>query len=184
MKQVKTNSSPALTYKYLIAACLASLVISTFSSYFFYNRWNDAEDRYMSILNERNMLSQNYQQTKNAFDKAFSDLVTLRDENATVITLQSADTSKRCFVRVYWNHYTRQTYLDVLALSPADSTKQYQLWAMVNGQPFEAGIFNGGMDEGIQRMKPVVNADAWVVTREPKGGSTAPTLEQVVLISK
>src|SRR5688572_7147350 len=31
-----------LTYKYLIAACIASLIISTFASVFFYQKWSEA----------------------------------------------------------------------------------------------------------------------------------------------
>ena len=48
-----TWSYRRLTYKYLIAASLAALLIVTFASWFFYNNWNDAEDRYVAVLKEK-----------------------------------------------------------------------------------------------------------------------------------
>jgi len=181
---VKDNSH-ALTYKYLIAACLASLIISTFASYFFYDKWSEAEDRYMAVVTDKNAIAQKYAQEKNAFDKIFGDLSILRDENAKVFTLQATDSTKRYLARVYWNRYTHETYIDIISLpAPSDSTKQYQLWALQGGQPVDAGIFRIDADENIQRAKAVMNADTWCVSLEPKGGSTAPTPDQVLLVSK
>ena len=66
--------------------------------------------------------------------------------------------------------------------SPGDG-KQFQLWALVGGKPVDAGVFVTGQ-EGIQRVKDVMNADIWAVTLEPKGGSLSPTMDQMYLISK
>jgi hypothetical protein len=181
---VNNSLKSDLTYKYLIAACLASLVISTFASYFFYDRWSEAEDRNIVMLNERNRTAHNYNEVKNSLDKMVGDLLVMRDENAKIIVLYPADTTKHSCVRVYWNSGTHETFVDVISLSASDSTKQYQLWAMSGGQPIDAGIFKVEMNEGIQRVKPVVHADAWVVTFEPKGGSARPTPDQVILLSR
>jgi hypothetical protein len=180
---VNNSLKSDLTYKYLIAACLASLVISTFASYFFYDRWSEAEDRFVLMLNERNRTVHNYNEVKNSFDKVVGDLLIMRDEDATIIVMHPADTTKQSCVRVYWNRNTHETFIDVILLDAADSTKQYQLWAMASGQPVDAGVFTVDAT-GIQRVKPVTNADSWVVTLEPKGGSTVPTPDKVLLVSK
>src|SRR6185436_14543734 len=110
--------------------------------------------------------------------------IVMRDENARVITLEATDSTKHYLARVYWNHYTRKTFIDVLSLPEPDSSKQYQLWALVGGQPVDAGVFSADPEDGVQHVKAVVNADMWAVTLEPKGGSATPTLEQMYLISK
>ncbi len=173
-----------LTYKYLIVACLVSVMVSTFTSYFFYNKWNEAEDRAVSLLSERNMLTEKYNVIKSAFDKTFNDMMIMRDENSRVYTLQSTDSTKRYFARVYWNPYTRETYIDVLSLPQPDSSNQYQLWALVGGQPVSAGLFSADGEEGAQHVKPVANAETWAATIEPKGGSITPTLDRMFLASK
>lgn len=138
----------------------------------------------MALVNESNALAAKYNTEKITFEKTFNDLMILRDENATVITLSATDSSKRYVARVYWNHYTRETYIDPLSLPMPDSTKDYQLWAQVAGQPVDAGVFSADIERGIQRSKSVTNADAWAVTLEPKGGSPTPTAERVFLKSK
>ncbi|MBL0105571.1 MAG: anti-sigma factor [Bacteroidetes bacterium] len=172
-----------LTYKYLIAASLAALVVSTFASWFFYSRWNEAEDRYSSVLKDKNQLAQNYNLVKNEFDRNLSDLIVIRDPNARVVALSATDTTKHFQARVYWNPYSRQSYIDILALPEPATGQQYQLWALFKGQPVDAGVFELGV-EGVQRMKDIISADAWAVTLEPRGGSPVPTMDQMYLLSK
>ncbi|HRH67475.1 MAG TPA: anti-sigma factor [Bacteroidia bacterium] len=180
----KTNSldpSHRLTYKYLIAASLAALLISTFASWFFYNNWNDAEVRYVAALDEKNEIAQNYNLIKNTLDHTYSDLLMMRDENATVFMLLPVDSTKHFQARVYWNRYTRETYLDILALPQPEAGKQYQLWAFSEGLPVDAGVFEMVSEEGMQRVKNVAGADHWAVTVEPVGGSPSPSMDQMIL---
>jgi anti-sigma-K factor RskA len=159
-------------------------VISTFASYFFYNRWSEAEDKNMVLLSEKNVLAQNYSAVKNVFDKTYEDMIVIRDRNTRVFTLQSTDTTKRFAARVYWNHLSREAFLDIQSLPVPDSGKQYQLWALVGGKPVDAGVFEVSDEAGLRRMKSVFEAEAWAVTIEPAGGSIAPTLSTMCLLSK
>ena len=178
---LKENNS--ITYKYMIAACLAALVVSTIASWFFYSRWNEAEDRYSSLLNDKNQLAQNYNLVKNEYDRNVNDLIVMRDQKSKVIQLFSTDTTKNFEARVYWNKNTRESYIDVLSLPIPEEGKQYQLWALVGGKPVDAGVFEMSVS-GIQRVKDIPEADAWAVTLEPIGGSVNPTLEQMYLLGK
>lgn len=178
---IRENNS--LTYKYLIAACLAALVVSTFASWFFYSRWNEAEDRYSALLNDKNQLAKNYNLVKNEYDRNVNDLIVMRDQQSKVIQLFSTDTTKNFEARIYWNKNSHESYIDVLALPIPDEGKQYQLWALVGGKPIDAGVFEITLS-GIQRVKDIPAADAWAVTLEPKGGSVSPTLDQMYLLGK
>lgn len=182
-KQFKNNYPQLLTYKYMIAASLAALVVSTFASWFFYMRWDESEANYSKLLSEKNELLQNFNLVKSAYDETVSGLVIMRDENANVHTLKPADTTLHYQARVYCNEQTKRTYIDVLLIpEPADG-KQYQLWAQSNGKIIDAGVFSA-RTPGIQRMKDVPGAESWFVTIEPQGGSFNPTSEQKFLVSK
>ncbi len=173
----------SLTYKYMIAASLAALVVSTFASWFFYSRWNEAEERYTILLNEKNELAQNYNLVKTTYDETVTNLIIMRDESSKVFVLNATDSTKRFQARVYWSKYTNHAFLDVLSLPTPEDGKQYQLWAIIDGKPVDAGVFITGTQR-VQRMKDINQADIWAVTLEPKGGSASPTLSQMYLISK
>ena len=182
-KVIRIRENPSLTYKYMVAACLAALVISTFASWFFYTKWDGAEDRYTALLNDKNQLAVNYNLVKMEFDRNSSDLMVMRDFESKVIQLNAIDSSRNYEARVYWNKNTREAYIDVLSLPIPPDNQQYQLWALVAGKPIDAGVFDMGND-GIQKLKDIDKADAWAVTLEPKGGSLAPTMNQMYLLGK
>ncbi|CAN5555232.1 hypothetical protein BH11BAC1_BH11BAC1_15570 [soil metagenome] len=183
-KVIQLNSPHELTYKYLIAACIASLIISTFASVFFYQKWSEAEDRYVAIVNEKNVMAQNMNMVKYEYDKINHDMTVMRDPAITTVTLKATDTTRYYMAHVFWNKYTRQTFIDVAELPMPPNDKQYQLWALVGGQPVDAGVFEMATDGGMQKVKPVLDAELWAVTLEPKGGSPLPTMDQMILISK
>lgn len=183
-KVVQLRSPHELTYKYLIAACIASLIISTFASVFFYQKWSEAEDRYVAMVNEKNVMAQNLNLVKYDYERINHDMSIMRDPAITTITLKATDSTKYYMAHVFWNKYTRQTFIDVADLPMPPQGKQYQLWALVAGQPVDAGVFNMDPDSGMQKVKPVLDAELWAVTLEPAGGSPAPTMDQMYLISK
>jgi anti-sigma-K factor RskA len=173
-----------LTYKYLIAACIASLIISTFASVFFYQKWSEAEDRYVTVVNDRNVIAQNLNVAKYEYDKMNHDISVMRDPAITTITLRAADSTKYYVAHVFWNKYTRQTFIDVSDLPVPPAGRQYQLWALVAGQPYDAGVFDMTGDAGMHKVKQVIDAESWAVTLEPMGGSVAPTMDQMYLVSR
>ncbi|MCC7233294.1 MAG: anti-sigma factor [Bacteroidia bacterium] len=182
-KLLQVERSHTLTYKYLIAASLAALVISTFASWFFYSRWDEAEDRYVTLFNEKNQLAQNYNLVKNSFDKTYADMMLMRDENVIITQLNSTDTTHHYQARVYWNRNTGETYIDILDLPEPDQGLQYQLWAVTDGTMTDAGVFTPVPEMGMQRVKNVQQPSAWAVTLEPTGGSQVPTMEHLMLHS-
>lgn len=173
----------SLTYKYLIAASLAALAISTFASWFFYSRWEDSEERFSQLLTEKNQLAQNYNLVKDGFDKTVFDILIMRDENSQVINLHSLDTGLNFKARLYWNKNSQELYIDVLKLPEPEIDFQYQLWAKSDTAVISAGLFDAHEFSGIQRMHEINKADSFLVTMEPKGGNHYPNLDKRVLVS-
>ena len=85
---------------------------------------------------------------------------------------------------VYWNTESKDVYLLVNQLPKPVADKQYQLWAIVDGKPVDAGIFD--MAEGISfvKLKTIPKAEAFAITLEKKGGSRTPTMDAMYVMGK
>ena len=82
---------------------------------------------------------------------------------------------------VYWSASKNATYLAIRNLPEPPADKQYQLWAIVDKKPVDAGVFEYNLSE-IQSMKVFEEAQAFAVTLEPEGGSKSPTLEKMYVL--
>ena len=81
---------------------------------------------------------------------------------------------------VYWDTRTKDVYLFSNNLPPAEPGKQYQLWAMVDGKPVDAGVI--GNCEGLCKLKNIPSAQAFAVTLEKAGGSPVPTMSSLYVM--
>ncbi len=80
---------------------------------------------------------------------------------------------------------TGDVYVDPSNLPAVPAGKQYQLWAIVDGKPISGGMIS--TEKGIyhiQKMKSFGKADAFAITLEKAGGSPAPTMDEMYVISK
>lgn len=84
---------------------------------------------------------------------------------------------------VYWNQRDRRVYWQSVELPALPPTQQYQLWAIANGKPRDAGLIP---QDTLLTLVPLKDAplatQAFAVTIEPRGGSPTPTLSQMVLL--
>ncbi|MBR9859541.1 anti-sigma factor [bacterium] len=82
---------------------------------------------------------------------------------------------------VFWNKVTSEVILATNNLPALSANEQYQLWAIVDGKPVDAGVFDS--ENKLLNMKPIQGeAAAFAVTIEPKGGSVDPTLEKMCMM--
>lgn len=98
------------------------------------------------------------------------------------VTLKGVEKSPNSAVRVVWNTKTQEVQLNVLSLPAPDAAKQYQLWALVGGKPVDLGVFD--VNNAMQKMKAIPQAEAFAVTLEKKGGSPTPHLEELYVMGK
>jgi anti-sigma-K factor RskA len=110
----------------------------------------------------------------------------MKDPLMKVIKLPGIPTSPdpSSMATVYWNTESKNVYLLLNRLPKPLANKQYQLWAIVEGKPVDAGIFN--MDEGVSfvRLKTIPKAEAFAITLEKKGGSTVPNMDAMYVMGK
>jgi anti-sigma-K factor RskA len=99
------------------------------------------------------------------------------------LTLDGQAIDPTASARVYWNSNTGQVFIYPINLKTPPAGHQYQLWAIVDGVPVDAGVFDVASGiAGIQRMKSFSSASAFAVTLEVEGGSPTPTLEQMYVM--
>lgn len=164
----------------------ASIMVATFSAitaYYCWNQWQ-ATDVQLSHL-----IAQNLQMAED-FNTMNNDLTDLRSDVAVLVSpeyqrviltgTENAPTSKAV---VYWNVAQEKVYLNSTVMAGLPSNKQYQLWALVDGKPVDAGVFDPS-EGAFLTMKSIAKADAFAVTVEPLGGSEAPTLSTLQVIGE
>lgn len=115
------------------------------------------------------------------YENLQENLAVLRDTSTAVFPMKSVEGRDASFrADVLWNAETETVYLDVKNLPAVASDKQYQLWALKDGQPIDMGVFDAiGNTNPLLEMGKVPGADAFAVTLEPRGGSENPTMEEM-----
>ncbi len=176
--QVFLKSETNARYKYLAAASIILLLISGLLNYNFWNKIKDAESEISVLNSNKEELAQQFTTVKNSFDQTLADVAVFRNTAFKTIVMKGIPAmDSTALVKVYWNKNTQEAFLDVSKLPVPDNSKQYQLWALVDGKPIDAGVFDLSKSaSGLQKMKLIQNAQAFAVTLEPRGGSVSPTL--------
>ncbi|MFD2513546.1 anti-sigma factor domain-containing protein [Pontibacter locisalis] len=181
-KDYEKDSSP---YKWMFAASIVLFLLSGFMSFRFYQNWQEAEGRLAVALASEQTLAQNYRTVSDRVEQQELILSLLRDEDFTPVRLKGVAAHPDARVMVYWNPKQKQVYLDVFQLPEPPAGKQYQLWALDQGNPINAGMIALDTDKpSVQRMKEISTAQAFAITLEPSGGSVNPTLEEMYVMGE
>lgn len=159
------------------AAILGFIILSTMSSVLYFNKYK-TENRKLVIAQEQ-ILKQ--QENLNAF-RSNIDIVT--NKYSQTVNLTGTENSPLSFAKIFWIKNTGDVYIDASLLPHLPAEKQYQLWAIVDGKPVDAGLIETPKSKYfIQKMKTFGNAQAFAITIERKGGSESPTISQMVVTS-
>lgn len=82
---------------------------------------------------------------------------------------------------VFWNKTNNKVYLSVQNLPEAPSGMQYQLWAIAEGKPVNAGMYSKDKDMKMS-LAEIPEAQAFAITLEKEGGSPVPTMENMYVM--
>ncbi len=169
-------------WRSVAAASIIFALVSGLLAWVFWQNWQNTEGRYSELATRNQALADNLQQTRNELEGTAEQLTVASDPAYRRVILQGTENAPEASAVVYWQPGTRQVYLGNSSLAQLGQGQQYQLWALVDGQPVDAGVFNAGDD--FSQMKEIAQADAFAVTVEPAGGSKAPTLSTLQVLGK
>ncbi len=155
---------------WLAAASVALLLALTFTFYKL-NRKIDEQQSDIAELNGK----YNAQLTANA--KYTDELALINHSNTKKVLLSGVALSPNSKAVVYWNNLNGRVIINPANLPTPPNGKQYQLWALKDGKPVDAGVFDITNDSiKLQELKNIADAQAFAITLEQKGGVPAPTL--------
>ena len=97
------------------------------------------------------------------------------------IRMKGTDNAPQALAQVYWNASSSEVYLSVAEMAALPEGKVYQLWALDDGVPVDAGTFKPD-STGLLKMKNISSGQAFAVTIENEGGSVTPALETLQVI--
>ncbi|MFI5158669.1 MAG: anti-sigma factor domain-containing protein [Sphingobacteriales bacterium] len=166
-------------YKYAFAACLALLIASVVTLFSVYHKLQDANTQLIAL----NSTNQKFTKTVNFMDR---QLNIYRDTSFKVIKLKGTANLPSGLVVVAFSQTKKKVVIDMadLKMPVNDKAHQYQLWALVSGKPVSLGVFDKTDADStvMKEMKSVDLAQAFAVTREPRGGSVNPTMSEMMVI--
>jgi anti-sigma-K factor RskA len=168
--------------RYLVAASVA-LIVSLGSNLFFYQKWKTSEDTMIAMSKENQQFASIMALQKESYAELQNQMEQMNSMDMVQVKLTGSKMMPEAKAMVYYNTKSSEVYLHVNHLPSAPENKQYQLWAIVDGKPVDAGVFDSGeIKKMMLKMKNSSRPIAFAVTIEKKGGSVNPTLEQMVMI--
>jgi anti-sigma-K factor RskA len=111
-----------------------------------------------------------------------SDYNVLKQPDITPIAMNGVAPYTQCRCTMFWDKTTGKAYIMIHHLLQSNKEVNYQLWAMVNGNPINVGIVDDSIrDHFIPMSNMPQNATSFAVTIEKVGGSKIPTLQKTIL---
>ncbi|MEO7394032.1 MAG: anti-sigma factor [Chitinophagaceae bacterium] len=149
--------------KYAAAACLVLLAGSIYLN--------------ISLSDKNRNLQSNYNDSVAELSDIKKDIQILQQNpNVKMAAMNGLEASPQSFATVYWDTASHDVYLLANNLPIPPSDKQYQLWALLDGQPIDLGMLDYGLKQKrlLVRMKNAKGAQAFAITLENKGGNPTP----------
>lgn len=169
--------------RWLMAASIGLALISSMAAAYFWSRWQQTEEQLASLAAQNTLLVQHVSTLESRAEGMQQSLAVLTNPSYRTVRMAGLTPAPDALAVVYWNPATEEVYLHAGSLPTPPTDKQYQLWAIVDGKPVDAGVFDTSGQQ-LQKMKTINNASAFAVTLEPKGGSPSPTLEQMYVMGE
>ena len=167
--------------KYALAASIALFLISLIGSYSLWNKLKDSQNKYADLLNKNALNANQVSYFKNQF---YRSKKLIDDPDFKKLALIGTKTHLKSLAVVWWNKKTHTVMIDPNGLVATDQNHSYQLWAISNGKPVDAGVFEVKSDlSSLSKLNDISDAQAFAITLEPKGGSKNPTMSEMYVMS-
>lgn len=183
-KTIPLNPSRNQTrfWQFAVAASLSLAIISSFLAYNYYNKWRTTVVSLNDLMTRNQQIADDYNTVNNRISQIETDLRVINNPDFKRIVMKGTANAPQALAAVYWNENSQEVFLSLKNMKELSAENQYQLWAIIDGKPVDAGVFDGNL-AGLIKMKNIgQGAAAFAVTIEPKGGKSSPTLETMQVI--
>lgn len=167
------------SFKWMAAAAIILLVISAATNIYLYQKYTKVNQAYADLNNLNTELAKQNKQQETQLTTYNKSAEIFASPDYIKVPMAGKENYT---ATVFWNKKTAAVYLVANQLPAAPKGKQYQLWALVDGKPVDAGVLQ---DCGtICTAKNINEAQAFAITLENEGGSPTPNLEQLYVLGK
>ncbi|MDX1667595.1 MAG: anti-sigma factor [Saprospiraceae bacterium] len=157
----------------LAAAVIGGLIVGA-AYYYAYHR---------SMQEQLAVVQDELEQLRTTCERTTQQVYALRDPGTERVRMAGLDIAPEALTVVYWNPEQRSSFIDIVQLPQPPEGKQYQLWAIVEGQPTDMGVLPIASQGDVLIDVPFVeNPEAFAITLEDEGGSEVPTLDQMYVV--
>lgn len=166
--------------RYMAAASVILLVVSAALNLYLYNQYKNVNNSYLSLLKENNSITADNRVYQTKMLDLYNSMEVVSNPNMIKVPMPGVPGKEGNLTTVFWDKTTKDVYLLANKLPKAADGKQYQLWALVDGKPVDAGLLEDC--NGVCKLKNIPKAQAFAITLEDKGGSKDPHLDQLFVI--
>ncbi|MEZ5015365.1 MAG: anti-sigma factor [Chitinophagales bacterium] len=174
------RKEPLRWLRTLAYAASILLFVSVAGNIYYYNNYKNVQGQLADMQDQNQYMAGQVEKLQAGYGKLQNDMQVIADPAFTAMTMRGLPISPDASSVVYWNKEEGSLYIIANNLPAPVEGKQYQLWALKDGVPVDAGVFD--VDGGLQHMHTITGAQGFAVTLEPAGGSTVPTLDQMYVI--
>lgn len=169
------NSSGGF-WRYAVAASITIALVSSYLAFDYRARWKRSEDNLTNLIAQNKQVASEYNTVNQRLDKIERDIKVIDNPAFSRVVMKGTANAPEAMAYVYWNESNNEVYLSIQNMRQLSQDNQYQLWAIIDGKPVDAGVFDNLA--GLIKMKDITKGAAtFAVTIEPRGGKPTPSLE-------
>jgi anti-sigma-K factor RskA len=176
----EADNQTYLLHKNWIWAAAVLFAASLGLNYFLYQKNLSLYSLNQSLSNDQQLWVSNTTLLSDQVADLQSNLKIISQPHIKTIQLESVEGKQNLSAIVYWDSKSKDVYLYPAQLDSISEEQEYQLWAIVDGVPVDAGIM--GNCVGICKMNNIPKAQTFAITIEKKGGSKSPNLNALCVM--
>lgn len=179
MRPIRRSAIPS-AMRYVAAAAIVLLAGSAGLNIYYFSKYRDYSQRYDQLLAQQTELAKNNNAMQTRMSSYEKTIQGLTNPYMTRVTMEgkgvpnNASPNPGSVATVLWDTRTKDVYLMVNSLPMPETGKQYQLWAIVDNQPVDAGMLDMSHGQMMVKMKNIPRAQLFAITLEQQGGSPTP----------
>ncbi|MBS1574532.1 MAG: anti-sigma factor [Bacteroidetes bacterium] len=166
-------------FRWLAAASIIFVIISAGLAYKFYSEA-------VSLKSELQTAKESQASLDNRLRILEDQQKVINDPKISVVNLTGMPKAPAASASIYWDSTSSNVWLLVKNLPQLPDTKQYQLWALIDGKPKDLGLFDlpNGDHKIMIKMNNTQKADAFAITIENRGNKGGPNLDELQTMGK
>ncbi len=174
---LEVNQIKNLSKTWLYAAASLALLF-LLSSFWMYQRWQQAENNFEGLQNQTTVLQERLNALEENYLLTNTRLKTINGPQTIPLILHGNELVPNSRAVAYVNHESKMVVVNAQGLPKLSEENTYQMWSDVDGEMINMGLLP--TDEELITLKYIDKAESLNITIEPAGGNDHPTVEKLI----